>query len=320
MTAPDPMLVFDRALVRARRERAVLAGDANDFLFAEVARRLAERLTDVRRSFDIGVDLGSRGGHLASAIQKTARVGTLYATDPSPLLVGRSSVSAVAADEESLPFAPGSLDLVTSSLALHWVNDLPGVLAQIRWALRPDGLFLAAMLGGETLHELRQALMEAELAVAGGVSPRVSPMADLRDAAGLLQRAGFALPVADRDILTVGYQDMLGLLRDLKGMGESNAVRLRSHGPLSRAVLAEAARIYEKRNAIAGGRVRASFEILYLSGWAPAATQQQPLRPGAARARLADALGATEQPAGDVAVPRAAAPLEPVYRPRPTGE
>jgi hypothetical protein len=174
--------------------------------------------------------------------------------------------------------------------------------------LKPDGLFLAAIFGGETLWELREILMEAELAVTGGVSPRVSPMADLRDAAGLLQRAGFALPVADRDPLSVSYADIAALMRDLGRMGESNAVRLRAPGPMRRAVLGEAARLYGQRHAMAGDRVRASFEILYLSGWSPAATQQKPLRPGQATGRLADALGVDEHGAGDVAVPHSGRP------------
>jgi NADH dehydrogenase [ubiquinone] 1 alpha subcomplex assembly factor 5 len=304
MPSPDPMLVFDRALVRRRRERAVLSGDGGDFLFAEVANRLADRLIDVRRSFPVGIDLGSRGGHMARAALATGRVGTLYATDASPALAARLGLPAVAADEEALPFAPASLDLVVSSLALHWVNDLPGTLIQVRQALKPDGLFLAAIFGGETLWELREILMEAELAVTGGVSPRVSPMADLRDAAGLLQRAGFALPVADRDPIGVSYADIAALMHDLGRMGESNAVRLRAPGPMRRAVLGEAARLYQQRHALEGDRVRASFEILYLSGWSPAATQQQPLRPGQATGRLADALGVDEHGAGDVAVPR----------------
>jgi len=304
MTTPDPLLVFDRALVRKRRERAVLAGDPSDFLFAEVANRLADRLEDVRRGFEVGVDLGSRGGHLARAALATGRIERLYALERSPALAGRLPVAAVAADEEVLPFAPESLDLVISSLALHWVNDLPGTLVQVRRALRPDGLFLAALFGGETLWELREVLMEAELAVSGGVSARVSPMADLRDAAGLLQRAGFALPVADRDPLSVSYADAWALMRDLSRMGESNAIRLRAPGPLRRAILAEAGRLYQERHAFAGGRVRASFEILYISGWAPAATQQRPLRPGQATIRLADALGVEERPAGDIAIPR----------------
>jgi SAM-dependent methyltransferase len=304
MNTPDTRNVFDRPLVRRRRERVVLGGDGSDFLFAEVANRMADRLTDVKRSFAAGVDLGSRGGHMARAVLKTGRVERLYASDASPELAGRLPVPAVAADEEALPFADASLDLVVSSLALHWVNDLPGTLVQVRRALKPDGLFLAALFGGETLWQLREVLMEAELAVMGGVSARVSPMADLRDAASLLQRAGFALPVADRDPITVAYPDAWALMRDLSRMGESNAVRLRTPGPLRRAILAEAGRLYAERHAFQGGRVRATFEILYISGWAPAATQQKPLRPGQATSRLADALGVEERPAGDIAIPR----------------
>jgi SAM-dependent methyltransferase len=301
---PDARNVFDRALVRRRRERAVLGGDRSDFLFAEVAHRLADRLADVTRGFAVGVDLGSRGGHLTRAALKTGRIKQLYATDASPALARRLAVPAAAADEEALPFADASLDLVISSLALHWVNDLPGTLLQVRRALKPDGLFLAALFGGETLWQLREVLMEAELAVMGGVSARISPMADLRDAAGLLQRAGFALPVADRDPITASYEDAWALMRDLSRMGESNAVRLRAPGPLSRAILAEAGRLYAARHGFQGGRVRASFEILYISGWAPSATQQKPLRPGQATSRLADALGVEERPAGDIAIPR----------------
>ncbi len=183
----------------------------------------------------------------------------------SPELAARLPVSAVAADEEALPLRQDRLDLVVGSLALHWVNDLPGALVQIRRALRPDGLFLAALFGGETLWELREVLIEAELTVSGGVSARVSPMADLRDAAGLLQRAGFALPVADRDPLSVSYADAWALMRDLSKMGESNAIRLRAPGPLRRAILAEAVGLYQKRHAMVGGRVRASFRnTIYL--------------------------------------------------------
>ncbi len=278
-----------------------MAGDRHDFLFAEIASRLADRLIDVRRSFRRGLDLGSRGGHMVRAAMATGRVETLVAADASPALAALAPVPAIAADEEMLAVAAGSIDLALSCLALHWVNDLPGALIQIRQALAPDGLFLAAMFGGETLAELRAALMEAEISVTGGASPRVSPMADLRDAAGLLQRAGFALPVADRDRLTIVYPDALALMRDLGGMGESNAVRLRAPGPLRRAIVAEASRLYAMRHGTEGGRIRASFEILYLSGWAPATIQQPPPRPVQASARLADAPVAGAHPARDFA-------------------
>jgi len=277
----------------------VATGDRSDFLFGEAASRVADRLMDVRRSFAAGLDLGCRGGHLARAALRTGRVERLYACDPSPLLVQSAPVPAIVADEELLPFADGAFDLVLSSLALHWVNDLPGTLLQIRRALRPDGLFLGAMLGGETLAELREVLMEAELAVTGKAGSRISPMAALNDAAGLLGRAGFALPVADRDLVIVAYSDALALMRDLSRMGEGSAAHLRAAGPLHRAVVAETVRLYERRHRYAGDRVRASFEIIYLSGWAPSDTQQKPLRPGTAKTRLADALSTVEQPAGD---------------------
>jgi SAM-dependent methyltransferase len=184
-------------------------------------------------------------------------------------------------------------------MSLHWVNDLPGTLAQIRAALRPDGLFLAAMLGGETLHELRACLMEAELQESGGVSPRVSPFAELRDAGALLQRAGFALPVADRDRITVTYETPLKLLADLRGMGESNAVHERPRGFTKRSVLFRAAALYQERHGADDGRIPASFEVIYMHGWAPHQSQQQPLRPGSAAAPLAAALGGDEQSAGE---------------------
>jgi SAM-dependent methyltransferase len=205
------------------------------------------------------------------------------------------------ADEEALPLKDASLDLVTSVLSLHLVNDLPGALVQIRRALRPDGLFLAALLGGDSLIELRQAFMVAETETAGGASPRVFPTADIRDMGGLLQRAGFALPVADTEQLTVTYADAFALMRELKAMGTANALAARSKKPLRRDTLHRAAQIYAERFGAGAGRVKATFEILYLSGWAPHESQQKPLKPGSAAARLADALGTAEIAAGDKA-------------------
>jgi SAM-dependent methyltransferase len=205
----------------------------------------------------------------------------------------------VAADEEMLPFAEGTLDLVVSALALQSVNDLPGVLVQICHALKPDGLFLAALLGGETLTELRQSFAAAEAEIDGGVSPRVAPFADLRDLGALLQRAGFALPVVDADRLTVRYATAFDLMRDLRGMGATNALLERRRTPLRRETLLRMARLYAERFSDPDGRLRASFDIVWLSGWAPHESQQQPLRPGSAKARLADALKTIELPAGD---------------------
>jgi len=204
----------------------------------------------------------------------------------------------VAADEEALPFADSSLDLVVSGLALQAVNDLPGALLQIRRALRPDGLFLAALLGGDTLAELRQSFAAAESDLEGGASPRVAPFPDLRDMGALLQRAGFALPVVDADRVTVRYASPLNLLRDLRRMGAANPLVERRRVPLRRATLMRAMEVYAGRFADADGKVRATFEIIWLSGWAPHESQQRPLRPGSAAARLADALGTAEHSAG----------------------
>ncbi len=298
--------VFDRRLVRLHRERAVGRLGEHDFLLREVAERLVDRLDDTQHRFPLALDLGCRGGTLARLLRGRGGIERLVASDLSPALLRGASGPAVAADEEALPFAQGSLDLVISNLSLHWVNDLPGALIQIRRALRPDGLFLAALLGGETLRELRVALLEAEAEIEGGAGPRVSPFADVRDAGSLLQRAGFALPVVDRDLITVTYGTALALMRDLRGMGETNAVAGLRRGFSRRTTLLRAAAIYAERFAQADGRVPASFEVLYLTGWAPHGSQQQPLKPGSAAARLAAALDSEEHPAGDKASPRRA--------------
>lgn len=293
--------VFDRALVRGRRARAASLWAGHDFLKREVVAALRERLDDIRREFPRLLDLGSHGGELVEALAGRAGAELTVATDLSPRFLARQTGARVVADEELLPFAPASFDLIASALALHWVNDLPGALLQIRQALKPDGLFLAAMLGGNTLTELRQCLLQAEAEIEGGASPRVSPFADLRDAAGLLQRAGFALPVADIDRLTVTYSDALALMRDLRGMGETNAVFERRRTPLRRQTLLRAAALYGERFAQGDGRIAATFEIIYLHAWAPHESQQKPLRPGSARQRLADALGVTERSTGEKA-------------------
>jgi NADH dehydrogenase [ubiquinone] 1 alpha subcomplex assembly factor 5 len=303
----DSMNVFDRRLVRRRRDRAAAALDAHDFLFREAAERLADRLDDVRRKFPLALDLGCHGGEIAAALRGRGGIETLVQCDLSTTMAGRAAANGnptLAADEEVLPFAPESFDLVVSALSLHWVNDLPGCLLQIRQCLKPDGLFLGAMLGGDTLCELRQSLMEAELAEVGGVSPRVSPFADLRDAGSLLQRAGFALPVIDGDRLTASYADVLKLMHDLRGMGEGNAVRERAGRSIHPALAARTDDIYRRRFGDAEGRLIATFQIIYLTAWAPAAGQQRALAPGSARTRLAEALGTVEVSAGDKARPR----------------
>ena len=268
MTSADPTTLFDRRAWRLHRDRAAGKGCV-DFLHAEVADRLVERLEDVGRQFRTALDLGVHNGALSRALERRPGIERVVATDASLAFLERGRGVRVAADPEFSPFREGSFDLIVSALALHWVGDLPGTLVQLRRVLRPDGLFLAAMLGGRTLVELRTALFEAELAEEGGVSPRVSPAADLADIAGLLLRAGFAMPVADAETITVTYPDALALMRDIRGMGETNALVARRRTPLRRNTLARAAALYAERFGLADGRIPATFEILFLTGWAP---------------------------------------------------
>ena len=291
-------MIFDRALLRQRRRRAAALGPAT-FLLDRVADELAERLAAVLRRFELAVDLGTPGDAVCNALMRLESVGRVIAADVMPD-TARGEIF-VAVDEEALPFGDATLDLVVSALALQFVNDLPGVLVQIRRALKPDGLLLAALLGGETLTELRQSFAEAESDIEGGVSPRVAPFADLRDLGALLQRAGFALPVTDVDRVTVRYDSAFGLMHDLRRMGATNALLARRRTPLKRATLQRMAEIYAQRFADDDGRLRATFEIIWLSGWAPHPDQQQPLKPGSAKARLADALGTREISTGEKA-------------------
>lgn len=300
--ASNDIAVFDRALLRRRRDRAAATPGDHDFLFQETAERLMDRLEDVNRTFDTALEIGVRNGTLASMLRHAGKAGSIQACDLSEgfaRTAAEKGVSAAVADEERLPFATDAFDLVVSNLALHWVNDLPGALIQIARVLKPDGLFQGVILGGETLNLLRACLMDAELEVSGGVSPRVSPMVDLRDAAGLLQRAGFALPVADLDRIEVSYPDAFRLMGDLRAMGETNAGLERLRVPTRRAVFLRAAQLYTERHAGPDGRIPARFDAIFLHGWRPAASQPKPLRPGSASARLADALGSEEKPAGD---------------------
>ena len=297
------MAVFDRRSVRLHRDRAAAGLTAHDFLLAEVSARLIERLDEVKREFALSLDLGAHGGGVRDALASRAGSKMAVASDLSPSMAATAGPPAVAGDEEMLPFADASFDLVVSGLSLHWVNDLPGALIQVRRALRPDGLFLAALLGGDTLIELRQALVEAETEVEGGASPRVSPFLDVREAGALLQRAGFSLPVVDLDIITVTWPDALALMKDLRGMGEANAVLERKKSFTRRGTLLSAAAGYQARHGDAEGRIPATFQIVYLTGWAPHDSQQRPLRPGAATSRLADALDVAEVSAGEKAKP-----------------
>lgn len=298
-SGPAAPVIFDRRSVRRHRDRAAARLDGHDFLLREVGERLADRLNDVRRTFPLALDLGCRRGLLAGLLPERAGVETLVQCDLSAAMLDTAPGLRVVGCEEALPFAHGRFDLVLSLLSLHWVNDLPGALLQIRHALKPDGLFLGAMLGGQTLTELRRSLADAEIALEGGLSPRVSPFADVRDAGNLLQRAGFALPIADAETITVSYGDPFALLADLRGMGEANAVLGRRAGFSRRATLFDALARYRTVYGGPDGRVPATFEVIFLVGWAPDASQPKPLRRGSGRARLADALGSEEIPAGE---------------------
>jgi SAM-dependent methyltransferase len=276
-------IIFDSALLRQRRVRAQALGPAT-FLIDRIADDMAERLGAVLRTFAFAADIGTPTDALRRAL--SGRVGRIVE---------------VAADTETLPIPEGSLDLAVSGLALQFVNDLPGLLIQIRRALKPDGLFMAALIGGETLTELRTAFAQAETEIEGGVSPRVAPFADLRDLGALLQRAGFALPVTDVDRFTVRYASPLELMHDLRRMAATNALTERRRSPLRRATLRRMMEIYSELCAGPDGRIPATFEIIWLSAWAPDPSQQQPLQPGSAKARLADALGSNEISAGEKA-------------------
>ena len=300
MSAPPRL--FDRRLHRQRLDRAAHDFAAADFLKVRAAGDMVERLEIILREFPICVDLGSRNGAFSALLAQSdarAKIGMVIETDLSAAMLGHRPGHRLQIDEEALPFAPASLDLVVSSLALHWVNDLPGTLIQVRRALKPDGLFLGAIFGGQTLTELRQCLIQAESDLTGGAGLRIAPFADAFDVAGLLQRAGFALPVADLDRVTVRYDHPLKLISDLRRMGETNALADGRGRPLSRPVLARAMALYEQRFSDPDGRVRATFDIMTMTGWAPHPIQQQPLKPGSAKMRLADALGTQEISAGE---------------------
>jgi NADH dehydrogenase [ubiquinone] 1 alpha subcomplex assembly factor 5 len=260
--------MFDRRALRLHRDRAARSGCV-DFLHTEVADRLIDRLDDVAGLFRAVLDLGAHNGALLHALNRRPGIERVVAADPSPAFLARLDEMQVAADPDLLPFGDGSFDLVLSALALHWAGDLPGALIQLRRALKPGGLFLAAMLGGNTLVELRTVLLEAELIEEGGASPRVSPAAELADVAALLLRTGFAMPVADAEKITVTYRDALALMHDLRGMGETNALASRRRTPLRRATIARATALYAERFGLSDGRVPATFEILFLTGWAP---------------------------------------------------
>jgi len=294
-------LVFDRDLLRRRRDRVAAGAPAHDFLLRRVAGDFCERLDAINRRFRIVVDLGAHHGVIGAQLSRRPGVELVVRAENSERLLAMCGAPKVAVDLEALPFRETSVDLVVSGLAFQLVNDLPGTLVQIRRALKPDGLLLAAVAGGATLTELRQAFVAAEADLEGGASPRVAPMADVRDLGMLLQRAGFALPVVDSDTVCVTYPSPLHLMRELRAMGAGNVLLERRRSPLRRATLMRAAAIYSERFGGPDGRVPATFEILTMTAWAPHESQQQPLRPGVAKARLADALDTRERTAGEKA-------------------
>jgi SAM-dependent methyltransferase len=279
-TAPA---LFDTDLLARRRARAGRGAGA-DFLHEAMAAEVSERLKEVNRTFTAPVVVGPRAGLWAGLLAAEGLGPPQHVPDSDPL-----------------GLAEGAHDLLVHALALHWANDPVGQLVQARRALRPDGLFFGLLFGGQTLAELRAVLAEAEVAVTGGLSPRIAPMGEIRDLGGLLQRAGFAMPVADSDRLTVTYATAFDLMRDLRAMGETNVLRDRLRRPTRRAVFLRAAEVYAERFAGPDARIPATFEVVVLTGWAPAPDQPQPLRPGSARMRLADALGVPERPAGEKA-------------------
>lgn len=282
--------IFDRALIGRYRARALKEARAGaDFLLARLTDDLADRLSVIQRRFPVAADLGGHTGLAAEAIARSGKSDEIIRVEHDPGFL-HGPFPAVVGDEEALPLAPSSMDLIVSMLGLQTVNDLPGALVQIRRALKPDGLFLAAMAGAGTLAELRESLLAAESEISGGASPRVAPFAEIRDAGALLQRAGFALPVTDVDSLTVRYDTMFGLMADLRSMGMQNALVGRSRRPATRKLFARAAQIYADRFSDPDGRVRATFSFIWISGWAPAPSQQKPLSPGSAKVSLASVL------------------------------
>lgn len=301
MPDESPNIVFDRELLTRRRNRFAANAAEHDFLLARVADDLAERLSIVTRSFGAAINLGAHHGILSRRISELDNVSRVIDADASLRLLQQCPGPRVLVDEEALPFAVESLDLVISGLSLQFVNDLPGSLIQIRQSLRPDGLLLATLLGGTTLHELRHAWLAAEAEVTGGASPRVAPFADVRELGALLQRAGFALPVVDSETVTVTYASPLALMQELRQMGASNMLSGRRRQPVTRSLLVRACEVYAELFATPDGRVPATFELITLTAWKPHESQQKPLRPGSAQHRLADFLGVEERSTGDPA-------------------
>ncbi|HTV32511.1 MAG TPA: methyltransferase domain-containing protein [Methylocella sp.] len=284
-----PPRIFDTGLACRHLARALRKG-GEDFLLAHAATEICERLTAIQRPFRAILDCGTPNARLAEQLAAHLQPPLLIRMMPLPAAANQNAIPSFAGEMENLALAPAKFDLAVSALALQAVNDLPGALLQLRLVLKPDGLFIGCLLGGASLQELRTALAAAETEIYGGVSPRIAPFADVRAMGGLLQRAGFALPVADSETLTVRYANMFGLIADLRAMGAANALIARRRVPVGKRFFSRAAEIYAQKFADSDSRVRATFELIYLSGWAPHESQQKPLAPGSAKMRLADAL------------------------------
>lgn len=284
--------VFDRAQIKKQRARVADTAPENFFLVHWANKQIKESLSFLQRTFPLCIQLGMRGGECPTP--DNIGVDHKFLFD----CVDSTGVDLLC-EEDFLPLKAQSIDLVISPLSLHTVNDLPGALLQIRQALKPDGFLIASMFGGETLHELRTCLSEAELELTGGITPRIAPFADKQQMGGLLQRAGYNLPVVDSEIITVTYQSIFHLMRDLRNMGEGNAILERTKKFTSRKIFMRAAELYAQRYSEEDGRIIASFEIIFLHGWAPSDNQQKPLRPGSGETRLADYLGVEEISTGE---------------------
>ena len=294
-----PPKIFDRGAIARNRARAAHMSDSPKALLNDNRRQLLDRLLDVKRTFRTALSLGCRSGETAKVLAQDHAVETVVTSDFSEEFTRQAQQKgflSVACDEEWIPFGSEVFDLIIAEHSLHWTNDLPGSLIQLRRCLQPDGLFLASLFGGATLHELRDSLIEAESSLLGGITPRVSPFVDVRDAGNLLQRAGYALPVADTDIIVHEFDRLDDLFDELRQMGENNAIQERSKGLTTRRLFDTAEDIYRTRHSAENGKLRATFEIVTLTAWAPSDTQQKPLSPGSAHNRLSDALGSEENP------------------------
>lgn len=297
MSISSPPRLFDRTLYAARRNRAEAAFAQGHFLRQRVIEDTLLTLSAINRHFELALDMSAGDGDFARAVadsEVAGKIGLLIQGDIAERLLAEAGGPRVVLDAEALPFGDETLNLVLDTLGLHAVNDLPGLLVQVRRALKPDGLFIGTLFGGETLKELRGCLMEAEIEVRGGYGPRIAPFAEAPDLIDLLRRTGFNMPVVDSDRVTVSYDNPVALMRDLRSLGEGNVLIDRPRKGLNRAILMRASQLYAERFTDAEGRITATFEIITLSAWKPHESQQKPLRPGSAKTRLADALGVRE--------------------------